>query len=537
MQDKDKPEAQLIEELEALRLRVAQLEAFQADLHTRETGLRNGENLFRLLAENAQEVTFLYEVLPANRFAYVSPSSIRVFGYRAEEFLADRELWLKLVHPEDLEAVRAFVAHPDRQPRLAYRAIHRSGSVVWVDLLSVAVHDEAGRLVAYEGIARDVTEFVQAKIHQEQLAEEAAQKGVLVERRVAELEATISAIADAVLIFDADEKNVRLNRAAERILGFSSDEFNLPLAERMRRTQVETPEGRPFPIEKMPVRRALRGETTTGTVMVHHVLGQEVWVSASSAPIRTPDGTLLGAVVTLTDITALHDLQEEREMIVRSVSHDLRSPLTSVLGYAGMASRALERESVDPRVRKWLRTVTTAANRMNAMIQNLVDATRWETGQLPVNADLVDLRSLVTDLLDRAVGVLDADRIDLEIPEELPRVFADQTHLERILTNLLSNAQKYSAPETRVKVSAEGSDEGLTVSVRDEGVGIASEDARRLFERYFRAKSTRKTEGLGLGLYITRMLVEAHGGKIWVRSELGKGSTFSFTLPPMRAEE
>jgi two-component system phosphate regulon sensor histidine kinase PhoR len=111
---------------------------------------------------------------------------------------------------------------------------------------------------------------------------------------------------------------------------------------------------------------------------------------------------------------------------------------------------------------------------------------------------------------------------------------ADPSRLERILTNLISNALKYSPPEAEVVVRAERVDSCLQVSVVDRGIGIAPEDLPHLFERFYRTRGSRKAEGLGLGLYITRMLVEAHGGRIWAESELGKGSTFSFTLPLAR---
>jgi len=168
---------------------------------------------------------------------------------------------------------------------------------------------------------------------------------------------------------------------------------------------------------------------------------------------------------------------------------------------------------------------------MNAMILDLVDSARLEANQLRMEPASVDLRSFVLDLQGRLAGALAMDRVRVQIPEGLPQVSADPNRLERILTNLLSNALKYSEPETEVFVGAERQDGMVRVWVSDSGVGIAEEDIPQLFQRFYRAKSGRKAEGLGLGLYITRMLVEAHGGKIWVESDLGKGSTFSFTLP------
>lgn len=168
---------------------------------------------------------------------------------------------------------------------------------------------------------------------------------------------------------------------------------------------------------------------------------------------------------------------------------------------------------------------------MNVMIQDLVDMARLESGQLRLDRVPIDLHDYLSDLKGRLSDALDMQRVNLRIDKGLPRVYADYNRLERIFTNLLSNALKYSSPDSEVGVTAEQRDGLVQVSVIDQGVGIAPEDLHHMFQRYYRAKGTRKTEGLGLGLYITRMLVEAHGGKIWVKSELGKGSTFSFTLP------
>jgi signal transduction histidine kinase len=234
-------------------------------------------------------------------------------------------------------------------------------------------------------------------------------------------------------------------------------------------------------------------------------------------------------VVTIADVTPLHEVQEQREDLVRMVSHDLRGPLTSVLGQAQMMAVLLERTGQDGSLRRGAEAIVTGAKRMNVMIQDLVDVARVESGQLDLKRAPVDLRPYVLELKQRLVGVLDTDRIQVEIPENLSPVWADPDRLERVLTNLLSNGLKYSQAEVRVTADRAGGE--VRVSVSDRGAGIAPDDQAHLFERFYRAKGTRKAEGLGLGLYITRMLVEAMAGRVWVESEVGEGSTFSFSLP------
>ncbi len=241
---------------------------------------------------------------------------------------------------------------------------------------------------------------------------------------------------------------------------------------------------------------------------------------------------LLGELLTSAAVEIkLLRLQEQREDLVRMVSHDLRAPLTSVQGQAQLLLKLLERSGQNGRLSQSAEAILTSARRMNSMIQDLVDVARRESGQLEIKRTPTALASTVLDLTRRMAGVLDTDRIRVEIPREMPSVWADPDRLDRILTNLLTNALKYSLPGTQVQLSARRENGEVVVSISDQGPGIPAEEIPRLFQRFYRGSHSRTAEGLGLGLYITRMLVEAHGGRIWVESTPGKGSTFSFTLP------
>jgi signal transduction histidine kinase len=168
---------------------------------------------------------------------------------------------------------------------------------------------------------------------------------------------------------------------------------------------------------------------------------------------------------------------------------------------------------------------------MSMMIQDLVDSARQEGGDIQLDRTPLPLRAFLAELLDQAGGMLDTERIRLDAPAELPPAHADPERLERIVLNLLSNALKYSPSDSTVTISVRPQGSDLVVAVTDRGTGIEPDDVPRLFERYFRARTGRRSGGVGLGLHIARTLVEAHGGRIWVESERGVGSTFSFTLP------
>jgi two-component system phosphate regulon sensor histidine kinase PhoR len=229
------------------------------------------------------------------------------------------------------------------------------------------------------------------------------------------------------------------------------------------------------------------------------------------------------------DVTALEDLQERREDLVRTISHDLRTPLTAILGQAQLLVKRAEQPDL---VRQGAGAIVTSANRMNVLIQDLVDMTRAESGQIRLEPKPVELLPFLEDLRERFRWALDVDRIRLEVPAGLPAFAADPGRLERILLNLLSNALKYSPPEREVLVRGFADGDGVAIEVEDRGQGIDPEDLPRVFDRFFRAGRVRKTEGLGLGLYIARLLVEAQGGTLRACSVPGEGSVFTARFPP-----
>lgn len=353
-----------------------------------------------------------------------------------------------------------------------------------------------------------------------------------VEQRAAELDAALNSIVDGVIIYGVSGAIMRTNPAADRLIGFTVAERDETISERWVARRAKTPEGLMFPLEELPAQRALGGEVVHGVTLV---LPQEkeryLWVSVSAAPIRSADGKLRGVVATYTDITELHELQQQHEVYVHTISHDLRAPLTAIRGYAQLIKAELVEQHLDGTLLSGMDGILRSAQRMNVMIADLVDAARLEGKALVLDLHPVKLACYLADLLKRSSAMLDISRIQEEIPEDLPPIVADYDRLERILMNLLTNALKYSPEDKPVIIRARQHGAMVVISVLDFGRGIDPEDIPHLFERFYRSKGARSTEGIGLGLYITKLLVEAHGGTVKVESEPGKGSLFAFTLP------
>ncbi|HEX9016890.1 MAG TPA: ATP-binding protein [Chloroflexota bacterium] len=379
------------------------------------------------------------------------------------------------------------------------------------------IHGRGGEVIGAVAVGRDVSTERRVKAEREQL--------------LAELEGTFANMWDGVLVYNTSGEIVRMNPAAQSILRYGPESHTTPLEQRVALLGLETADGRVFPPEETPPARALRGETVTNVTMVLHRPDGAAWASVSAAPIRGVDGALLGAVATFTDVTARHNLEEQRDDLIRALSHDLRSPLTAIQGRAQLLTRALRAGRIDEKATENLEAILVAVNRMGAMIRDLGDTTALEAGRLPVEKQPIQLSSFVVDMLSRSAGVLDTSRVVTRIPDALSPVPADPNHLERILTNLIGNGLKYSSAPSTVTVSAEQSRREVSVSVADEGPGIGESDLPRLFDRYYRGGNHGGTMGLGLGLYIVKGLVEAHGGRIQVESQPGSGSNFTFSLP------
>ena len=476
---------------------------------------------YRLLSQYARDIILF--VRTDGRIIEANEAAVRAYGYSRQE-LQSMSIY-DLRAPITTPAVAGQMAEADARGIL-FETVHRrkDGSLFPVEVSSQGTTMAEQRVLL--SIIRDISERKQIEAERERLLAE-------VERRAAELDATIASVAVGLIIYDPAGAIARSNTAAEDVLRYSEEERRRPFAERLARLRIEAPQGRPLPLEETPPARALRGETVQGVVLVIHRPPQrEIWLSVSAAPIRTAGGELLGAVATFTDITDLHELQEQREDILRAVSHDLRNPLAVVLAQAQLLIRAQEQAGLAGPQRQSAQAILTSAQRMNTMIQDLVDSVRLQAGQLIIRQQVVDLGRLAADLRTRLAGTLDMSRVRVEAPPDLPPVWADPDRVERILVNLLSNALKYSPPERQVTVSLARQDGQVITSVTDRGVGIPAEEMPHVFERYFRARTAgERREGLGLGLYISRMLVEAQGGRIWAQSQVGVGSTFSFSLP------
>ncbi len=298
--------------------------------------------------------------------------------------------------------------------------------------------------------------------------------------------------------------------------------------------QPHDPQGHALGFGRDPLVQAI----STGKTVTNHELillardGQRVNVTVSAAAVRSPQGQPISAVLNVRDITRSRETEELRSTFISVISHELQTPIAIIKGYASTLAR--EDAHWEPEtLRVRLAAIEDEADRLSHLVGNLLYASRIQAGGLKMERVEVDLAELTRSVARRFAAHSPGLDIQLRLPAHVPLVLADRARIEEVLMNLLDNAVKYSPRGEPVRVAASVGDDEVTISVTDAGQGIPLREQERIFERFLRLENTasRRTQGAGLGLYICRAIVAAHGGRIWVRSELGRGSTFCFSLP------
>ncbi|MCS7002241.1 MAG: ATP-binding protein [Dehalococcoidia bacterium] len=338
-------------------------------------------------------------------------------------------------------------------------------------------------------------------------------QGIIEEKRW--LEAVINHAADGVLILDAEGRILGGNPAFYQITGLSNEQvFGRWLHDVFELPEHDTGQT----IIDLRLRRAPRRV-----------------FEASRAIILGDSGEPVGGVVSLRDITARREAEELQSTFLSVISHELKTPVAVITGNADL----LADDATDPdEVRRRALVIKEEGERLSRMVENLLEAGRIQSGALALNAEPIAIDRLLHRTVRRLRAAVRSHRLISRIPSGLPTVVADWDRIEQVLQNLIDNAVKYSPPGGRIIVSAEADPQFVIVRVIDDGEGVPPSQRDRIFERFARLDSrvTREAKGAGLGLFICKAIVQAHGGAIWVEDAPSSGACFAFSLPRERTD-
>jgi PAS domain S-box-containing protein len=345
-------------------------------------------------------------------------------------------------------------------------------------------------------------------------------------------QAILEGIADGVMVSDTDGRVIMFNAAAERILSIDRNqaldrhqEEILSLYGNETRewsSQIETWKENP-------------GDEDADAFISHRLEVGRRYVGVHVSPVVSQGGEFLGVVSVFRDITSEIEADRAKSEFVSTVSHELRTPMTSIVGYVDLLVNGAVGEISEMQL-SFLKKVKNNADRLTILVNDLLDISRIEQGRVELQQEPVVLMDVVQQVVDLMRPKIEdkGQMVEIVMPDDLPKVYADPARLNQIITNIVSNAYKYTPIDGTIALYAYVRDEMMHVAVKDTGIGIAPENQQKIFDRFYRVEddpAVYEVSGTGLGLAITLSLIQMHGGEIWLESVLGTGSIFTFSMP------
>lgn len=489
-----------------------------------EERLRQSEMRFRALVENMDGGIALTD---ANGIiTYVSPSTTRMMGFLPEE-LSGHRIFERVVYPADQEAAARLwvrvLEEPGKSHGLEYRSKRKDGSFLWIEVVGLNLLHEPG-IEAIVLNYRDVTE-------RKQLTEEVA-------RAKEQLEAILRNVADGIVVVDDSDRFIYANDAVAHHFGFSSSAAVQAsslgnVAHRHDMFAVWDEWGRPLPASERPTAQAFRGKPAQALVKFQsNSTGHVYWSLVSAQPIFDEQGQVQCVVCVYTDLTERKELEQRKEHFMSMASHELRTPLMVLSAYTQLLRERFMAEDRQEAVLH-LSKMNDQIAKLTKLMDDMLDISKMQAGQVEMARETVDMDALAREVVE-SLQPTTSHHLLIE-GEAGETISGDRERLGQVLIILLNNAIKYSpqADTIVVRIARAGEGDMLTVAVQDFGIGIGQEHQERLFERFYRAlsKKDKTYPGLGIGLYIAHEIVQRHGGKMWVESNEGSGSTFFFSLP------
>lgn len=346
------------------------------------------------------------------------------------------------------------------------------------------------------------------------------------------LDAILDSTADGVVIMDSAHHVALWNRALTALTGIEpGDAIGRPfedvvrLVDKRAGSTLAEAEANGWPLVGSSHPLFVEGDLVGAA-------GRAVSVEITFAPLFERSGTLVNIVANVRDITRFREADQMKSTFVSVVSHELKTPVALIKGYASTLRRPDANWDAATRSES-LKVIEDESDRLAELIDNLLDASRAQAGSFKLVRVELDIDQLVNDVVGRLRPQAPRHRLVADVPADLPLVYADHARITQVVSNLLSNAVKYSPEGGLIRVFSRVTPAEVVISVSDEGSGIAEADQSRLFTRFQRLDNalTRRAPGTGLGLFLSKSIIDAHGGRIWVESDGRHGSTFSFSLP------
>jgi PAS domain S-box-containing protein len=483
-----------------------------------------------------------------------NPGAQRLYGYSAEEVVGQSiSILVPPDRPDEVPRILETIKQGGRIDHYETSRVRKDGEHIDVSLTISPVREASGTIIGASTIARDVTERKRA------------------DEVVARLAAIVESSDDAIISKTLEGIIKSWNKGAERIYGYTQEEvLGRPIS-------ILVPSDRPDEVPQI-LERLRKGEKIDHYETERITKdSRRIHVSLTISPIKTASGEITGAAVIARDVTERKEMEEdlrrlnqelERRVLERTAqleatnkdlrkeivererleklkdefigvaSHELRTPVTVVWGYTKLALRTASEEGNEQLIRM-IRIIDEKAQHLTRLVDQMLDISRIDRGVLPLERQSLDLCRLIQDVVSDVTVAVRNFTFNLDLPAEPIVVNADRERIGQVVTNLVENAikyvDKYSEDGRKVEITAKLEGGEAVVAVRDYGVGIPADQQEQVFGRFFRGRNVTSARypypGVGLGLFVARDIIDRHGGRMWLESEEGAGSTFYFTLP------
>jgi len=478
------------------------LEAFVEELTAAKSQLEKSEKLFRSIAVNIPK-SLIVVIGHDHRFIAVEGDLMVKMGYDSRDYTGKHPA--EVAPPERYEASKALYSRVLAGEQFRVDRKGQTGEDYRVDF--VPLKDEAGLIYAGLIIALDITDIRSA------------------EEKSAKLAAIVESSDDAIISKTLDGTITSWNQAAERMFGYTAGEM------------VGQPILKLIPEDRQDEEPMIIDRIKNGAHVNHFETrrvtreGKELDVSLTISPIRDWNGEITGASKIARDISEKKQDELRKSDFIGMVSHELKTPLTSLTALIQVLYQKLQKND-DPFVTSALGKANQQVKKMGNMVKGFLDVSRLESGKIIIDKQPFNLEELIAEIVSEMELTVSSHEIVFERCHNLS-ISADRDKIASVISNLISNAVKYSPKGKTITLKCEVTESSAIVSVQDEGMGIKAQDIDKLFERYYRVSTnhTKHISGFGIGLYLSAEIIQRHDGRIWVESESGVGSTFYFSLP------
>ncbi len=491
----------------------------------------NNVLLSKILEATNTGIVITDNLLPDNPIIYCNPAFETLSGYSRDEIIGHncRFLQGKDRSQQARQTVKKAI-EGGKNCVVEFRNYTKEGKLFYNELYLSAVKDESGQITHFIGVQNDVSKRKKAELDlqldQSEMEQKVNERTRMLKDSEEYLSSIVETLRESLVVMDRDYKILSVNNHFLNTFKVSLNETKGKTLYELGNGQWDIPELKKVMLEILP---------KNNPVLDYEVEHEFPYIGKKIMLLNAHrvefDGDFKDRILlAIEDITERKAIEQRKDDFLSIASHELKTPLTTVMGYVQMMKRTMP-ENASEKFRNVIEKTDTHVGRLNQLLSELLDMSKIQTGNIELHKEPFDFDKMVRDTIEGLQAATPSVKINV-LGKTGVLLNGDESHIVQVLTNLISNAIKYSPESQNVEIYLSLISNFVKVSVKDYGMGISEDEITKVFGRFYRVSATQKSfPGLGIGLYICEQIVTNHGGTLWVESKINEGSLFSFTLP------